>query len=100
MWVLFTWIIIIVLIFVDILTGSDDHVIGNLAGLLWLASMLPSLTLMIRRLHDTGRRGWWIFISVVPLIGPLVLLVFMLEASQSGENQYGPNPKGAVAGLA
>ena len=104
MWVLFTWIITIVLGFVDVLvadlTGSDEEFFPTLAALFWLVWQIPGLTLTIRRLHDTGRRGWWLFISVVPLIGPLVLLVFMLQASQSGENQYGPNPKGEVARLA
>ena len=48
-------------------------------------------------LFDTGRTGWWWFIGFVPLIGIIVLLVFMLQDSQPGDNQYGPNPKAASA---
>jgi uncharacterized membrane protein YhaH (DUF805 family) len=49
--------------------------------------------LAVRRLHDTGRSGWWILIGLVPLIGPIVLIVFYVTDSQPGTNQYGPNPK-------
>jgi uncharacterized membrane protein YhaH (DUF805 family) len=60
-----------------------------------LATLLPSLAVAVRRLHDTGRRGWWILIALVPLVGIIVLLVFYVQDSQPGENQYGPNPKAA-----
>jgi uncharacterized membrane protein YhaH (DUF805 family) len=60
-----------------------------------LAIFLPSLAVQIRRLHDVGKSGWWIFISLVPFIGSLWLLVLMLSDSQAGTNQYGPNPKEA-----
>jgi uncharacterized membrane protein YhaH (DUF805 family) len=62
-----------------------------------LAIVLPSLAVQIRRLHDVGKSGWWIFISLVPFIGSLWLLVLMLSDSQTGTNQYGPNPKEAPA---
>jgi uncharacterized membrane protein YhaH (DUF805 family) len=49
--------------------------------------------LAIRRLHDTGRSGWWMLISFLPLIGFIVLIIFFVQDSQPGTNQYGPNPK-------
>lgn len=58
-----------------------------------LVFLLPSLAVQVRRLHDIGRSGWWWFIGMVPIIGGIVLLVFYLTDSQTGENQYGPNPK-------
>jgi len=61
-----------------------------------LAVLIPGLAVAIRRLHDTNRSGWWFLIVLVPLIGAIVLLVFLLQDSQPSENQYGPNPK-AVA---
>ncbi len=67
------------------------------AVLFSLAIILPSLAVQIRRLHDVGKSGWWIFISLVPFIGGLWLLVLMLSDSQAGTNQYGPNPKEAPA---
>ena len=68
-----------------------------LAGLFTLAVLLPALGVTIRRLHDTGRSGWWILIGIVPLIGAIVLFIFMVMDSESGENQYGQNPKELVA---
>jgi uncharacterized membrane protein YhaH (DUF805 family) len=58
-----------------------------------LALFLPSLAVTVRRLHDTGRSGWWILIGLIPLVGALVLLVFECQDSQSGSNNYGPSPK-------
>ena len=73
---------------------SDASVLGGIYG---LAVLIPSFAVSVRRLHDTNRTGWWLFISLVPLIGAIVLIVFMTGDSQLGENQYGPNPKTATA---
>ena len=62
-----------------------------------LAILLPSINVSVRRLHDTGRSGWWLLLNFVPIIGPLVVTIFMLLDSQPGTNKYGPNPKG-IAG--
>ena len=59
-----------------------------------LALFLPSLGVTIRRLHDIGKGGGWIFISFVPFVGGIILLVFTLMDSEAGENRFGPNPKG------
>lgn len=64
-----------------------------LSGIFALATLLPSLAVTVRRLHDIGRTGWWILISLIPLIGTIVLLVFTCTDSEPGDNQYGPNPK-------
>jgi uncharacterized membrane protein YhaH (DUF805 family) len=58
-----------------------------------LAMILPTLGVAVRRLHDTDHSGWWLFISLVPIIGPIVLFVWMVTDSDGGENYYGPNPK-------
>ncbi len=58
-----------------------------------LAILLPSLAVTFRRLHDTGRSGWWILIGLIPFIGGIVLLVFDCLDSEPNDNQYGPNPK-------
>lgn len=73
------------------LRGEGDY--GILSGLYSLAVLLPALGLAVRRLHDTGRSGWWILIGLVPLIGGIVLIVFYVLDSQPGTNQFGPNPK-------
>jgi uncharacterized membrane protein YhaH (DUF805 family) len=58
-----------------------------------VATMIPSLSSLIRRLHDTGRSGWWFWIGLIPLFGPISMLIFTVEDSQPDENRYGPNPK-------
>lgn len=57
-----------------------------------LAAFIPGLSVLVRRLHDTGRSGGWVLISFLPIIGGIVLLVFTLEAGHTGDNQYGANP--------
>jgi len=58
-----------------------------------LATTIPSLAKLVRRLHDTNHSGWWIFISMVPLIGPLILFSFTVKDGDRGDNNFGPDPK-------
>jgi uncharacterized membrane protein YhaH (DUF805 family) len=67
-----------------------------LSGIYGLAVLIPGLAVSVRRLHDTDRSGWWLLIVLIPLIGAIVILVFMVQDSKLGENQYGSNPKGAA----
>ena len=94
---LFYFLIALVLAFVDGLFGafSDMAGLGLLSGLFTLGMLLPSLAVGARRLHDTGRSGWWLLVYFVPLIGSLVLLVFTLRQGDAGENRYGPVPAAA-----
>lgn len=93
--VLFTMIATLVLTLVDNLIGTYDHEngIGLLSAIYALIAFLPSISVGVRRLHDTNRSGWWMLISLIPIIGPIVLLVFFVLDGHSGENQYGLNPK-------
>ena len=63
--------------------------------------LIPGMAVKVRRLHDTNRSGWWVLsfflVVLVPFIGDIVLLVFMVQDSQPNENQYGSNPKAATA---
>ena len=54
---------------------------------------LCTWTAGIRRLHDTGRSGWWVLITLVPVVGWIILFVFYAQDSQPGDNRYGRNPK-------
>ena len=58
-----------------------------------LYAFIPSLAVWVRRLHDTGRSGWWSMIGFIPIVGVIGFFVFALMDSDSGENKYGPNPK-------
>ncbi len=59
----------------------------------YFLTAIPLLAAVCRRLHDTGKSGWWIFIQFVPLVGPIWHLINLLSDSEPGGNQYGPNPK-------
>ena len=80
-------------------SGIDSALAGEEGGgflfstLVSLGLFLPMLSVMVRRLHDTGKSGWWFFIQLVPLIGWLWLLYLMVIDSEAGANAYGPNPK-------
>ncbi|MEA3249650.1 MAG: DUF805 domain-containing protein [Patescibacteria group bacterium] len=93
---LFNFIIYIVLGIVDRLISGPiepgQMAVSVLTTLYSLAVLIPSLAVSARRLHDTNRSGWWLLLGFVPLVGPIVLLVFMVMGSDSGANQYGPNP--------
>jgi uncharacterized membrane protein YhaH (DUF805 family) len=93
--VLFNIIISIVLTICDVVIGTYNSGagIGLLSGIYTLAILLPGIGVTVRRLHDTGRSGWWILIIFVPLVGAIVLLIFMFLDSHPGTNAYGPSPK-------
>jgi len=97
--ILFNLIASVVLTVIDFMTGLLDAElgIGLLSGLYSLAVLIPSLAVTVRRLHDTDRSGWWLLIGLVPLLGAIVLLVFMLLDGTPGDNQHGANPKGVAA---
>jgi uncharacterized membrane protein YhaH (DUF805 family) len=80
---------------VYIVVASIDAGIGSAALeiVFILATFLPSLAVLVRRLHDTGRSGFWAFITFVPIVGGIILLVWECSNSQPGVNKYGPSPK-------
>ncbi len=77
--------------------GVADASMGNypplLSALYALAVLIPASAVTVRRLHDTDRSAWWLLIIIVPGIGQLVLLIFMLIGGKRERNQYGPDPK-------
>lgn len=73
-------------------SSSNQYVLASLYS---LAVLLPTAALGVRRLHDTGRSGWWMLIIFIPLVN-LILLAFYIQEGQRGPNQYGPDPKGGL----
>ena len=94
MFVLFNLIAVILANVIDNVLGlAGQGGYGPISMIYGLAVFLPGLALAIRRLHDTGRSGWWMLIGFIPLIGLIVLIIFFVQDSHPGTNQYGPNPK-------
>ena len=83
-------------IFLAVSTRSETLalIVFGILGIYALGIIVPSLAVTVRRLHDIGKGGGWIFISFVPFVGGLILLVFTLLDSEAGENRFGSNPKG------
>ncbi|WP_028862998.1 DUF805 domain-containing protein [Psychromonas aquimarina] len=90
MFVLFYMIIAVVASIIDGLIAMPIF-----TAILSLALFIPSLSLATRRLHDTGRSGWWQLIALIPLIGAVILIIFFVQNGQQEDNFYGFNPKEA-----
>lgn len=93
--VLISSLIYIGLIVVDLITGTynEEVGIGLLSAIFTIALFIPNLAILVRRLHDTNRTGWWFFILLIPIIGFIVMLIFLCIDSKE-DNKYGVNPKG------
>jgi len=89
MFILFSFLISLVLAIVEGVIGLP----AVLSGLYSLGVLVPSIAVLFRRLHDTGRSGWWALLLFVPLLGALAILFFTAQEGESSDNAYGPNPK-------
>ncbi len=88
---LFYWLVLVGLSIVDAIIIGTRGGAGVFTGLAVLAMFLPTLSVGVRRLHDTDRTGWWLLIGIIPLIGGIVLLVFMCLRGTDGPNRFGPD---------
>ena len=107
------WFIQLFLIITNVAVGAIDLVLmngdvdrfianggGGIVGLVWiLVTIVPALAVLVRRLHDTGKSGWWVLMGFVPFAGAIVLFVFTVLDSTPGENKYGTSAKDAPAVL-
>ncbi|HQR59857.1 MAG TPA: DUF805 domain-containing protein [Methylophilaceae bacterium] len=83
------WWFVLFLFLVSLVLG----LVSNTVSLLFsLGTLIPSLAVGARRLHDTNRSGWWQLIGLIPVIGWIVLIVFCAQEGESGDNQYGATP--------
>jgi uncharacterized membrane protein YhaH (DUF805 family) len=89
--VLFNIIINFVLALVDSKTGNfgAEARVGLFGSIYNMAVMIPGIAVSVRRLHDTDRSGWWMLIGLIPVIGTIILLVFLVQDRVPGENRYG-----------
>jgi uncharacterized membrane protein YhaH (DUF805 family) len=65
----------------------------GLYGILALGTLVPSIAAVVRRLHDTNKSGWYYFIAFIPLIGAIILLVWLFTDGDRNTNTYGDDPK-------
>ncbi len=91
------WYFVLINIIVSIILVFTDKILrdsGLLNGIYSLAVFLPSIAVTARRLHDADRTGWWQLLFVIPIIGFIVLIIFLAMDGTPYENRYGANPKG------
>ena len=101
-WVLFVFVANLVLSWVDIaLFGTTEVTDGGfsgqtntpiISGLFGLATLLPGISVAVRRLHDTNRTGWWYWIALIPLVGIILLIVWWATKGTDGPNRFGDDP--------
>ena len=96
------WYFVLFNILFSFVAVMIDNIIGMAIGgmgyglitiIYSLALFIPSLAVGIRRLHDTGKSGWYILLGLIPIVGGIIILVFLLMEGDRGENAYGPDPK-------
>lgn len=82
---------------VAIIVGSaiNEQLGGLLYVIVALGTFLPTLAVLIRRLHDLDRSGWWILIQLIPLVGPILLIVWLASRGTAGANRFGDDPLAA-----
>lgn len=104
--ILFAFICAIVASIIDGILGTTFKTVNPMTGLqqnagygyvyiiVALALFLPNISVMVRRLHDTGRSGWWYWIALIPLVGVILLIVWFATKGTTGSNEYGEDPLG------
>jgi uncharacterized membrane protein YhaH (DUF805 family) len=95
-WALFAFLVWLVALVLDVIffPGSirSGSYVGLLSGIAGIALFLPNLAAAVRRLHDTDRSGWWSLIALIPVIGAIVLVVFLASSGTQVVNRFGPPP--------
>ena len=91
-WALFVFIANSILIIVDNIAGTTiTPTTGIISSLFLLVIIIPNIAVMVRRLHDINRSGWWVFLGAVPVVGPIVIIVWMCKRGDEEENKYKSN---------
>ena len=91
------WMFVLISFIISIILSIVDNAIHSpmLESIYGLAVFVPSIAVGVRRLHDTGKSGWWLLIALIPVVGAIVLIVFFILDSQPGDNAYSTNPMAA-----
>ena len=95
MFVLGVFIVAIVLSIIEGMLGMSGMIggaYGPLTAIFFLAVIVPSIAVQVRRFHDQDKSGWWVLIALIPLLGSIIVLVFMCLEGTRGPNRFGPDP--------
>lgn len=72
---------------------KPQWIFGLIALFFWLITLLPSISVAVRRLHDSGKSGWLYLLIFIPFIGQILILIFLLTKGDVKENKYGNVPE-------
>ena len=73
--------------------GYHSEEMGLITGIFYLCTFIPQLSIIVRRLHDTGKSGWLYLLVLIPYIGSLIIFIFTVIQGDKEDNKYGPDPK-------
>jgi uncharacterized membrane protein YhaH (DUF805 family) len=96
-WVFFfgTVLLALPLVVLDVVmeTYNPEIGLGPFTGLFLILGFIPSISLSVRRLHDADFSGWWFFIGLVPIAGPIIQLILLVLNGTEGANRFGADPR-------
>ena len=95
-WYFFLGNFLIAAVLMGLFVATESMIFYAVYMLYALAVFIPSLAVAVRRLHDTDKSGWFLLIGLIPLVGGIILLVFMATEGTRGPNKYGPDPKNPI----
>ena len=95
------WMFVLINSIISIVSFYLDNILGTTFAIGYgpiyigygLAVLIPSIAVAIRRLHDLGKSGWMYLLVILPIIGPIWLIILFVTEGEPGDNQFGPNPK-------
>lgn len=84
------WYFYLAYVIITAIAGLISSWLSSIAGVVFL---VPNLAVAARRLHDTGRSGWFLLLGLIPLVGTIILIVFFAQEGKPESNKWGTNPK-------
>lgn len=95
------WMFVLINSIISIVSFYLDNILGTTFAIGYgpiyigygLAVLIPSIAVAIRRLHDIGKSGWMYLLVILPIIGPIWLIILFVREGELGDNKFGPNPK-------
>ncbi|MDI1254652.1 MAG: DUF805 domain-containing protein [Flavobacterium sp.] len=94
----YIFVALLILVGVALTAATQSAGVGMVFFILYilyaLLNVIPNIAVIVRRLHDVGKSGWYYFIILIPIIGSIWMLILLCTEGDSGQNEYGPDPKG------
>ena len=98
LWYWLAYIVFYILAFALTAVTEKPIMLMIVLGIFLLGTLLPNFSLIVRRLHDIGKSGWYCLFVLIPIVGAILLLVWYCTEGTIGPNEYGPDPKAAERG--